>query len=66
MPHVWDYDVKVLRKSRQGRVLLLERAINYGRTGSEKIKLSDVRKHWDQLHLLPLRKRLFELLLWGK
>lgn len=62
---LWDYDRKTLLKSKQGKVLLLERSINYG-PGKEKIKISEVRKNWRGLKLLPLRKRLLELFLWGK
>ncbi len=61
---LWDYNRKTLQKSKAGKVLLVERMINYG-PGKEKIKLAEVKKHWNQLHLLPLRKRLFELL-WNK
>lgn len=63
--YLWDYDKKTLQKSAKGKVLLLERMINYG-PGKEKIKLSDVKKYWNQLHLFKLQKRLFELLIWGK
>ena len=62
---LWDYDRKTLEKSRKGRLLILERKINYG-PGSEKIKRSEVRKNWNKLQILPIRKRLLELLLWGK
>jgi len=62
---LWDYDKTQLAKSDKGRILLLERAINYG-PGKEKIKLSDVKKHWGELNLFPTRKRLLELLIWGK
>lgn len=63
--YLWDYDKKVLQKSAKGKILLLERMINYG-PGKEKIKLAEVKKHWKELHLFPLRKRFFESLLWGK
>ena len=63
--YLWDYDKKELQKSEKGRLLILERMINYG-PGKEKIKLSSVKKYWNKLHLLPLRKRFLESLLWGK
>ena len=66
MVMVWDYDIKKLKKSKLGRILLLERQINYGVDKGKKIKLSEVKKNWHQLHLKPQRKRLFELLIWGK
>ncbi len=62
---LWDYDRKELEKTPGGRLLILERLINYG-PGKEKIKLAEVKKNWDKLNLLPTRKRLFELLIWGK
>lgn len=62
---LWDYDRKTLEKTASGRLLILERLINYG-PGKEKIKLSEVKENWDKLQLLPTRKRLLELLIWGK
>lgn len=68
MVFIWDYDKKELEKSEQGRILLLERQINYGfyLSDKEKIKLSEVKKYWNKLNLEPSRRRLFKLLLWGK
>lgn len=66
MPFIWDYDIDKLRKSKWGRLLILERQINYGVEKGERIKLSEVKKHWSELNLDPLKKRLFELLIWGK
>lgn len=63
--YLWDYDKSKLQKTEKGRIFLLERMINYG-PGKEKIKLENVRKYWDKLHLMQLQKRLFSLLLWGK
>lgn len=62
---LWDYDRKKLEKSQNGKILLLERLINFG-PGKEKIKRALVKKHWTKLNLLPNRKRLLELILWGK
>lgn len=68
MKHIWDYDIKELGKSEIGRILLLERQINFGVYLSDKvkIKLSEVKKYWNKLNLEPSRRRLFKLLLWGK
>jgi len=68
MVHVWDYDIKTLKKSKAGRLLLLERQINYGvyLSDKEKIKLSEVKKHWSELNIEPKRRRLLELLIWNK
>lgn len=66
MAFIWDYDENQLKKSKQGRILLLERTANYGPSEGEKIKLSEVKKHWKKLNLFLLNKRLFELLIWGK
>lgn len=65
MQHVWDYDVEELKKTRSGRLLLLERQINFGIVDGEKINIVEVKKNWHQLNLEPKRKRLFELLIWG-
>lgn len=66
MAHIWDYDIKELKKTKSGRLLILERQINYGSGKGEKIKLSEVKKNWNKLHLFRLQKRLLELLIWGK
>ncbi|MBF8249688.1 MAG: hypothetical protein HW400_289 [Candidatus Levybacteria bacterium] len=66
--HLWDYDRKELEKTESGRILMLERLINYGvyQSDKEKIKLSLVKKYWDKLNLDAPRRRLFQLLVWGK
>lgn len=68
MPFIWDYDINKLKKTKSGRLLILERQINYGiyPSDKEKIDLKEVKKNWDNLHLDPLKKRLMELLIWGK
>lgn len=45
---------------------MLERQINYGVFGKEKIKLSEVKKNWKKLNIDSDRRRLFRLLIWGK
>jgi hypothetical protein len=64
--YLWDYDRKTLEKSEQGRILLLERMINYGPQKGEKINLVQVKKYWNKLQLFTLQKKLLELLIWGK
>lgn len=66
MSNLWDYDKKELEKTESGRILILERMINYGRDPGQKIKLSEVKKYWKKLHLFRLQRMLFELLIWGK
>lgn len=68
MPLIWDYDINELKKTKSGRLLILERMINYGPEKGEKISLSEVKKNWDKIkdHLFPLQKKLLELLIWGK
>lgn len=68
MVHIWDYDIEELKKSESGRRLILERQINYGvyLSDKEKIKLSEVKKHWHELQIDPRRRRLLQLLIWGK
>ena len=58
MPFIWDYDIKELRRSKQGRLLILERQINYGVFGKEKIILSEVKKNWKKLKTNMQEKRL--------
>jgi len=66
--HLWDYDKKTLQKTKGGRLLMLERMINYGfyLSDTTKIKLSEVKKYWSRLNLESSRRKLFKLLLWGK
>lgn len=65
MVYLWDYDEKELEKTEKGRIFILERMINYG-PGKKKISLSRVKKYWNKLNLFPIRRRLLELLIWGK
>jgi len=58
---VWDYNPEELKKTEKGRILLLERLINYGPDKGEKILLKDVKKYWDKLKLIPKRRKLIEL-----
>jgi len=66
--HLWDYDVKELKKSKRWRLLLLERQINYGvyRDDTEKINLRQVKENWNKLDIEPKRRKLLRLLIWGK
>lgn len=66
MVFLWDYDRKKLEKTKGGKLLILERQINYGPEAREKIKLKDVKRNWKKLHLHPLRKKLLKMLIWGK
>lgn len=68
MAHLWDYDINTLKKSKRGRLLLLERQINYGiyLSDKEKIKLSEVKQYWNKLEIEPKRRRLLELLISNK
>lgn len=68
MPFIWDYDINELKKTKSGRLLILERMINYGIYESDKgkISLSEVKNNWDKLQLDPARKKLFELLIWNR
>lgn len=66
MSFIWDYDINKLKKTKSGRLLILERQINYGPDKGEKIDLSLVKTNWNNLHIDPLKKRLMELLIWGR
>jgi len=65
MHSLWDYNKNTLKKTKEGRIKILERMINYGPDKAEKIKLAEVKTNWNKLHLFTLQKRLLELLLWG-
>lgn len=66
MALIWDYDIKELKKTKSGRLLILERMINYGPTKGEKISLSEVKKNWNKLNIDPDRRELLKLLIWDK
>ncbi len=68
MAFIWDYDINELKKTKSGRLLILERMINYGPSKGEKISLSQVKENWDKIkdNLFDLQKQLLELLIWGK
>lgn len=68
MPFIWDYDIDELKKTKSGRLLILERMINYGiyESDRDRISLSDVKKNWNKLQIDPARKKLFELLIWNR
>lgn len=63
--HLWDYREKDLKKTEWGRRYILQNMINFG-PGKRKISLKLVKKHWDDLDIDPLRRRLFRFLLWNK
>ena len=64
-PYLWDYDHDKLKKSKEGRIKILERMINYG-PGKEKIKLSLVKKYWSKLDLYEPQRYLLSILLGKK
>ncbi|HLD25076.1 MAG TPA: hypothetical protein VJB96_04140 [Patescibacteria group bacterium] len=63
--HLWDYREKDLKKTASGRLLLLERMINYG-PGKRKISKKAVKKNWKKLNIDPLRRNLLRYLIWEK
>lgn len=65
MPLIWDYDINELKKTKSGRLKILERMINYGPTKEEKISLSEVKKNWKKLDIDSDRRKLLKLLIWG-
>ncbi|MDO8658257.1 MAG: hypothetical protein Q7K55_05940 [Candidatus Levybacteria bacterium] len=68
MSSVWDYDINELKKTESGRLLILERQINYGvyLHDHDKLKLTDVKKYWEKLNIDPKRKRFLQFVIWGK
>ena len=61
----WSVDEKVFKKADpEGyEKWRLEQLINFGLNG-EKISEAQLRKHWNNLHLDPLRKRFLEFVLY--
>ena len=68
MTHLWDYKKEKLKKSKKGRLLLLERQINYGiyAGDKEKLDLEKIKENWHQLNIEPKRRRFLKLLIWEK
>lgn len=68
MPFIWDYDINELKKTKSGRLLILERMINYGPDKAEKIDLAQVKENWNKLkpNLFENQRKLMELLIWGR
>jgi len=65
---IWDYDEKELRKTKEGKRLILERMINNGiyLKDKEKISLRAVKENWNKLRLEPRRKKFLQFLIWEK
>ena len=63
--HIWDYREKDLKKTIWGKRHILENMINMG-PGKRKLSRSQVKKHWNQLDIDPLRRKLLQFLIWGK
>lgn len=68
MVFVWDYDIEKLKKSKRGRLLLLERQINGGvyLSDKEKLPLQEVKKNWNKFQIDPAKRRLLKMLIWKK
>lgn len=68
MIYFWDYDVSELKKTKEGRIKILERMINYGvyLKDKEKIPLSQVKKYWKRLKIDPGRRNFLKFVIWGK
>jgi len=66
MVFIWDYNINELKKTEKGRILILERMINYGLflKDKEKIPLSLVKKYWNELRIDPQRKKFLKFLIW--
>lgn len=68
MHRVWDYNPEELEKTKEGRLKLLERLINYGVYPSDKVKLpiNEIKKYWTKLKIDKDRRRFLKLIIWGK
>ena len=67
MVFIWDYNIKELKKTEAGRILILERMINNGiyLKDKERIPADLVKKYWNRLHIEPGRRRFLKFLIWG-
>lgn len=67
MVFIWDYLPQILKKSRRGKLLLLQRKINGGvyLSDKEKLSLKEVKKNWDNLEIDSAKRRLLKMLIWG-
>ena len=63
----WNTDTAAFPSTRAKRVWELSQLINYGFDG-EKVSKSELIAYWPELRGIidPEKRRLFELLLWGK
>jgi hypothetical protein len=68
MTHLWDYDQKKLKKSKEGKIKILERMINFGIYLSDKKKLPIklIKKYWLKLKIDHGRRRFLKFILWKK
>lgn len=64
----WDYDLNELKKTKEGRIKILERMINYGvyLDDKEKIPLFQVKKYWDKLKIDSGRRNFLKFIIWGR
>jgi len=65
MVFVWDYDIEKLKKSKRGRLLLLERWINGGvyLSDKKKIPLNQIKKNWNKLQIDPAKRQLLKMIM---
>jgi len=68
MTHLWDYDQKKLEKSKEGKIKIIERMINFGIYPSDKKKLPVklIKKYWSKLKIDPSRRKFLNFILWEK
>ncbi len=60
----WNTDTTQLKKDKkQYTIWQLEQLINFG-LGKNKINKKDLKKHWNELHIDPKKKKYLKFLLW--
>ncbi len=60
----WSVDIKQLKKNKKKYAIWrLEQLVNFG-LGKEKLKRSELKKHWSALNLDPKKKKYISWLLW--
>ncbi len=62
----WSTDEKKLRKNkRKFAIWKIEQMANFGLNG-KKISKNQLRKHWSEIQIDPIRRKFLSLLLYGK
>lgn len=60
----WSTDISQLKKNKKKyKIWKLEQLVNFG-LNKEKISKIDIKKHWNDIHVDPARRKFLHLILW--